>query len=131
MKKLIALLALFAFAASPAFAAIQLSDDGTNEGSYRKLNLTDGIDLASDGTVSLGATTPDSVASVGAVSGTIITSTYYVTAPYYSRLTMIGSGAPAGSIIVRGGPAVPNCGAGGDGTNVYACVSDGSNWKAV
>lgn len=131
MKKILALLALFAFASSTAFASIQLSEDGTNEGQFKKLDLTDGVDLSSSGTVSLGAITPDSVASVGAVSGTIVTSSYYARLPYYSKLTMIGSGAPAGSVLVRGGDAGKNCGVGGDGTTIYQCVSDGTNWYVV
>jgi hypothetical protein len=98
--------------------------------------------IDNDGDIELGALTPASVASVGAVSGTTGTfssttqmtvaySTYYARLPYYSKLTMIGSGAPAGSILQRGGPASKNCGIGGDGTSSYLCVSDGSNWIPV
>lgn len=131
MKKILALIALFAFASSSAFASVQVSQDGTNKGQFRKVNLTDGMTIDNDGDVELGTITPASVAATGAVSGTIVTSTYYAVLPYYSKLTMIGSGAPAGAKLVRGGDAAKNCGIGGDGTTIYECVSNGTNWVAV
>lgn len=141
MKKIFALVAIFTFVAPVAYASIQLSEDGVRKGQFHKLNLTDGLTTDRQGNIGLdtdidmnggaidntviGATTP----TTGTF--TIAYSTYYTRPPYYSRLTMIGSGAPAGSMIVRGGPASKNCGIGGDGTTVYACISDGDNWRAI
>jgi hypothetical protein len=141
VKKFLALIALFSMFASTAHAGIQLSEDGTRKGQFHKLNLTDGLTVSSSGDLGLdtdvnidGGTIDNTVigGSTGAAGTfTIATSTYYGRLPYYSRLTMIGSGAPAGSMLVRGGPATKNCGIGGDGTTVYQCVSDGENWYAV
>lgn len=142
MKKFFILAALFTLFATPANAALQFSEDGTRKGQFHKVNLTDGLTIDTvtgnvglDTDINIDGGTIDNTVIGGttATTGTFTTaySTYYARPPYYSRLTMIGSGAPAGSLIIRGGPAVPNCGAGGDGTTVYACVSDGTNWRAI
>ena len=141
MKKLFALLTLFAFLVAPAYASVQVSVDGTNQGQFKKVNLTDGLTINDDGDVSLdtdldidgGTIDNTTIGATTATTGnfTIAYSSYYARLPYYSKLTMIGSGAPAGAILVRGGSADKNCGAGGDGTTIYECVSDGTNWYAV
>lgn len=141
MKKFLALIALFSMFAAPALASVQLSEDGTRKGQFHKLNLTDGLTTDSQGNIGLdtdvnidGGTIDNTViGGTTATTGTftVAYSSYYGRLPYYSRLTMIGSGAPAGSVLVRGGDAGKNCGIGGDGTTVYQCVSDGTNWYVV
>lgn len=83
------------------------------------------------------STLADGAVLQGTAQGTVLYSTYYARIQYYARFAtgaakaMIGSGAPAGAVIIRGGPANKNCGIGGDGTVLYMCGSDGTNWKAI
>lgn len=130
MKKISLFLFGMLMFGSVAHAGIGILEDGSYEGETGAINCSTGLDCTQSGNTTTVAV--DAALSVTtSVTVPILTSTYYVTVPYYSRLTMIGSGAPVGSLIQRGGPASGNCGIGGDGTTVYVCQSDGTNWRVV
>lgn len=129
MKKIaLFLLGLFMLG-GVAHAGLGILEDGSYEGETGAINCSTDLDCTQSGnttTVALEA----ALNVTTSITAPILTSTYYVTIPYYSRLTMIGSGAPVGSLIQRGGDGA-NCGIGGNGTTVYVCQSDGTNWRLV
>lgn len=127
-KKLISLLAIIGLFVSVQANAAQFFHDGQEVGHSEKVNVTDGLDVGQvSGKMTISLEEPLSLEDATVET---ITVTYYATLPYYTRLNWLGSGAPAGSVITRGGPA-GNCGGGGDGTTVNVCVSDGTDWKLV
>lgn len=78
-NKIIALLALFALTAMPAFASLQFSEAGSNEGQYKKVNLKDGVTIDKDGNIDfddLVLSAPSgSITDFSATTGTITTGT--------------------------------------------------------
>lgn len=124
MKKISLFLFGLLMFGSVAHAGIGILEDGSYEGETGAINCSTDLDCTQSGNTT-------TIALESNISQSIIAATYYMTIPYYSRLTMIGSGAPVGSLIQRGGPANQNCGIGGDGTTVYVCQSDGTNWRVV
>lgn len=129
MKKLILFVFCLALASGTAFAGFGTQEDGVYEGEAGIVNASTNLDSATDNNVqTLSVSAAPSFAT--SVTAPKVIVTYYATLPYYSKLTMIGSGAPAGSMLIRGGDG-NNCGNGGDGTTLTVCASDGTNWRKV
>jgi hypothetical protein len=123
MKKISLFLFGMLLFGSVAHAGIGVLEDSAYLGETGAINCSTDLDCSQSGNIT-------TIALEANISRSIIAATYYVTVPYYSKLTMIGSGAPVGSVIQRGGDG-KNCGDGGDGTTVYLCQSTGSNWILV
>jgi hypothetical protein len=123
MKKISLFLFGMLLFGSVAHAGIGVLEDGSYEGETGAINCSTDLDCTQSGNTT-------TIALESSISQSIIAATYYITAPYYSRLTFPGSGAPVGSIMVKGG-AANNCGGAGDGTTISVCVSNGTNWIPV
>jgi hypothetical protein len=123
MKKIALFLLGSVLLSGVAYAGIGILEDGSYEGETGAINCSTDLDCTQSGNTT-------TIALESSISQSVIAATYYITAPYYSRLTFPGSGAPVGSIMVKGG-AANNCGGAGDGTTISVCVSDGTNWKPV
>jgi hypothetical protein len=124
MKKIsLFLLGLFMLG-GVAYAGIGILEDGSYEGETGAINCSTDLDCTQSGNTT-------TIALESNISQSIIAATYYITAPYYSRLTFPGSGAPVGSIMVKGGASDQDCGTAGNGTTISVCVSNGTNWIPV
>lgn len=123
MKKISLFLFGMLMFGSVAHAGIGILEDGSYEGETGAINCSTDLDCTQSGNTT-------TIALESNISQSIIAATYYITAPYYSKLTHPGSGAPVGSIMVRGG-AANDCGNVQDGTTLTVCVSDGTNWIPV
>jgi hypothetical protein len=123
MKKISLFLFGLLMFGSVAYAGIGTLEDASYEGETGAINCSTDLDCTTTGNIT-------TIALESSISQSVLAATYYITVPYYSQLNFPGSGAPVGSIMVRGG-GTNDCGGASNGTTISVCVSDGTNWKPV
>lgn len=148
MKKFLSSLALFAFLMGLivpyASASVQVSQDGTNKGQFRKLNLRDGVTIDKDGNVdfdSINGTEADYTGDVTFRSTLIATGRTNATLDLASSSTVIpGNNVPyavirknigagtGGLDTVDGGTRLPNGKPGAELSIIITSCSGSSYW---
>lgn len=118
---LLALLVFFSFSAH-AFAGVRIFEDGQDEGVYDTIRFTTNMDVNNVGGVAEVDLTDD-------VNVDKLIAAQYIKTQYYIDSTRPASGAPVGSVIVKGGAANRgDCGVVAGGSSFAVCISDGTNW---
>lgn len=109
----------------PAFAGVRIFEDNQDEGVFDSVRFTTNIDVNVVGGVA-------EVDLEDTVDVDQLLAAQYIKTQYYIDSTRPASGAPAGTIIVKGGSTNRgDCGVVAGGTQFAVCVSDGTNWLPV
>lgn len=121
-KKLFMVLVLAFSICAPAYAGVRIFEDNQDKGVFDSVSFTTNLDVSVVGGVANVALTDD-------VNVNKLLAAQYIKTQYYIDSTRPASGAPVGSIIVKGGAANRgDCGVVAGGSAFAVCISDGTNW---